>query len=122
VQSLIQSQGDKASYLVCDITDERQIRESVGSIIRQFEKIDILAKITRIYPFDLLNDMTTEFYRRLLSHSCRPSSYAEIWMWTYHPYIVLTVQEPEPGLAVYSSSKAAIIGLVRGTSIEAGPV
>lgn len=31
------------------------------------------------------------------------------------------VQEPEPGLAAYALSKAAIIGLVRGTSVEAGP-
>lgn len=31
-----------------------------------------------------------------------------------------TVQEPEPGLSVYAASEAAIVGLVRGASVEAG--
>lgn len=32
-----------------------------------------------------------------------------------------TVQEPEPGLVAYVAAKAAVIGLVRSTSVEAGP-
>ena len=32
-----------------------------------------------------------------------------------------TVQEPKVGLAVYAATKAAIVGLVRGTSVEVGP-
>ncbi|KAJ5504574.1 hypothetical protein N7463_007448 [Penicillium fimorum] len=130
VQSLIQSRGGKASYLVCDITDERQVHESVDSIIRQYQRIDVLANIAGIYLFDLLNNMMTESYRRMMSVNLDASFYLTRAVLPHmqrsgYGRIIhtssSTFQEPEPGLAVYAMSKAAIIGLVRGTSVEAGP-
>lgn len=129
-QTSLQSRGYKADYRVCDITDVRQVEETVTWVILHYQKIDILANIAGIYLFHLLTNMTTEIYRRMMSLNVdtpfyltrailphmQKSGYGRI---IHTPSC--TFQEPEPGLGVYAASKAAILGLVRGTSVEAGP-
>lgn len=129
-QSLIESRGGRSSYRVCDITDEQQIHDTIDWVICRFQKIDILANIAGIYLFNLINDTTTKTYRRMMSVNLDASFYLTRAVLPHmqrsgYGRIIhtssSTFQEPEPELAVYATSKAAIIGLVRGTSVEAGP-
>lgn len=47
--------------------------------------------------------------------------YAKVWVWPEHPHKLDDVPGPRTDLAAYITSKAAVIGLVRVTSIEARP-
>ncbi|KAJ5951569.1 uncharacterized protein N7479_009982 [Penicillium vulpinum] len=128
--SLIEARNGKSSYRICDITDEHSIQDAIDWVIRTFHKIDILANIAGIYPNSGICETTTELYRRTMSLNVdgsffltravlphmRTAGYGRI----IHTGST-TFQEPEQGQVAYVTSKAAIVGLVRATSIEAGP-
>ena len=130
VQSSIEARNGKASYRVCDITDECRVQDTVDWVIHTFHKIDILANIAGIYPASPICETTTEIYHRTMSVNVDGSFFLTRAILPHmqnsgYGRIIhtasTTFQEPEKGLTAYIMSKAAVIGLVRGTSIEAGP-
>lgn len=129
-KALIESEGGKVSYFVCDISNEEQVTKTIDSIVQRFQKIDILAHIAGIYLFNPLEKVIPDVYRRTIAVNVDSSFYLTCAVLPHmkkagYGRIIhttsSTVQEPEPGLAAYATSKAAILGLVRGTSTEAGP-
>ena len=127
--ALIEAAGGKAAYQVCDITNETSVQNAVDWVISTFHKIDILANIAGIYPSADITETSTEMYRRTMSLNVdgtffltraiiphmRKAGYGRI----IHTSAT-TTQEPEKGQVAYVTSKAAVVGLVRATSNEAG--
>ncbi|KAF3395708.1 putative oxidoreductase [Penicillium rolfsii] len=130
VQDLIVSQKGSASYCVCDISEDRAVQETIQRLVDQFHRIDILAHIAGIYPFSPLVETSNETYHRTISVNVDASFFLTRAILPHmrkqgYGRIIhtssSTFQEPEVGLSAYVASKAAIIGLVRAASIEAGP-
>lgn len=130
IQDLVVSRNGSASYIVCDISDDCAVQDTIRQLVDQFHQIDILAHIAGIYPFSPLVETSNETYHRTISVNVDASFFITRAVLPHmrnqgYGRIIhtssSTFQEPEVGLGVYVASKAAIIGLVRAASVEAGP-
>lgn len=54
VKDSITRSGGTAEYFVCDVTDEKQVKSNVGTIVKAFGTIDILVNNAGIYTTDEL--------------------------------------------------------------------
>ncbi|KUL87564.1 hypothetical protein ZTR_04581 [Talaromyces verruculosus] len=130
VKSAIEQHGGKALYKVCDISNERAVSEVIDWIAATCKKIDVLVNLAGIYPFHPLVNYPTEIYRRVMTVNVDASFYLTRAVLPHmqkagYGRIIhtssSTFQQPELGLSAHVASKAAIVGLTRATSVEAGP-
>ncbi|KAF9889862.1 Reductase [Aspergillus nanangensis] len=116
VELAIRQSGAKADARRCDISNE--------------EDIDILVNLAGVYEFKNLVDFPIDLYHRVIDINLHGSFYLtravlpHMQKAQYGRIIHTsssTYADPKPGLAPYIASKAAVIGLVRATAVEAGP-
>ncbi len=123
--------SDNAAYLglVCNLSDENQIKHSIAEAVRRFGGIDMLVLNAGIFPQSCkIESMSSNLWRDVMSvnldatmvvlRECLP--YLKL---AYHSgRIVLigskNVTAPGPGAAAYSCAKAAVNQLARVAALE----
>jgi NADP-dependent 3-hydroxy acid dehydrogenase YdfG len=60
VKEAIENLGGKAAYFICDIRDEKQIKQTVASIVKQYPTIDILINNAGIWTDEELETSQPE--------------------------------------------------------------
>jgi len=126
----IQKQGGKASFRVFDVSDEVQVNEMIGEVVRTFGQIDILVHLAGVYPLVPIIGHSTEEYRRVMGvnmDGCFFLTRAVLPYMNKRGYGRIintssgTLKLPHHGLSVYVAAKSAIVGFTRSTAVEAGP-
>ena len=114
--------------LICDVTDDKRIKEVVESIIRRFGGLDILVNNAGIFPDSLsIEDMNTKIWN--LSMDINLSSHQRL-LKVCIPYLKQgidstvifiaskNVSAPGPGASAYSVAKAGLTQLARIAAME----
>ena len=119
-------------YCVADVTSEEDTRAYVGKAMASFGKIDVLAANAGIEGIVApVNEYDTEAFRRLMDINV-----VGVFLGIKHvfPYmaeqgggsIVITSSVAgvwgSPGMSAYNTSKHAVIGLMRSTAKDGGPL
>jgi 3-oxoacyl-[acyl-carrier protein] reductase len=122
-------QGIRASALTADITDSEQVEASVSAVVRDHGKLDVVVNSAGIIGKSStpIVDYDLETYERVLRinlvGSFLVTKYALKPMLARGYGRILLIasiagKEGNPGMAGYSSSKAGVIGLVKGVGKE----
>ncbi len=115
--------------MVLDVTDESGIKSAVGEVLAKYSRIDALANSAGITGPTGVNveDLTTEDFERIL----KINLYGSIWLTQavlpsmkankYGRIVHLASiagKEGNPGMAPYNTSKAGLIGFIKGVAKE----
>lgn len=122
-------QGIRASAITADITDAVQVEQSVSAVVRDYGKLDVVVNSAGIIGKSStpIVDYDLETYERVLRinliGSFLVTKYALKPMLERNYGRILLIasiagKEGNPGMAGYSSSKAGVIGLVKGVGKE----
>ena len=126
----LRSCGVRALAVQADVSDSAQVRAMVERVEREMGEIEVLVNNAGISMFGLLTDMTDEDWKRMTDtnlgsvfYCCRAVLPAMIR--AHHGVIVnIASMWGEVGAsceAVYSASKAGVIGLTKALAKEVGP-
>lgn len=127
-QSLAGELGGLAVY--CDVTDPQSVRAAVDNVLEKFCQLDILVCNAGVAWRGLLQDMTPEDWREVMSadldgvfYCCRAALPGMI---SQKSGQIITVSSMwgEVGAsceAAYSAAKAGVIGLTKALAKEVGP-
>ncbi|MBR1559452.1 MAG: SDR family oxidoreductase [Clostridia bacterium] len=130
VKDAIEASGGKASAYVCDVTDETQVRATVGAILCDHGRIDILvnnAGMSREQPF---LEMTVETFDAIMTTNLRSvmlmlkavlPSMAERKSGNVVNIGSGAAIRGLPGSAAYSVSKAGVVALTQALGDELRP-
>ncbi|MCG3147562.1 MAG: 3-phenylpropionate-dihydrodiol/cinnamic acid-dihydrodiol dehydrogenase [Verrucomicrobiae bacterium] len=117
--------------IVCDLTNEAQIRQALAQAIRQYGGLDMLVLNAGIFPqSSSIAELTMEQWRKVMQVNL-DATFA--LMREAYPFLKLApnggrvvvigsknVPAPGPGAAAYSASKAAVNQLARVAALEWG--
>ncbi|MEI6085349.1 MAG: bifunctional aldolase/short-chain dehydrogenase [Verrucomicrobiota bacterium] len=118
--------------IVCDLTNESQVREALAQAVRKFGGLDMLVLNAGIFPkASSISAMTTDLWRKTMQVNLDATF---LLMRECHPFLKLApaggrvvvigsknVPAPGPGAGAYSASKAAVNQLARVAALEWGP-
>lgn len=126
----LRRQGHTAFPVRADVSDGKQCREMVDTVLEKFCQLDILVCNAGISRFGLLSDLTEDQWRNIFAvnvdgvfHCCK----AAIPHFVHRKagkIVTVASMWGEVGAsceAAYSASKAAVIGLTRALAKELGP-
>ena len=127
-QSLARELGGLAVY--CDVTDPQSVQAVVDNVLEKFCQLDILVCNAGVAWRGLLQDMTPEDWREVMSadldgvfYCCRAALPPMISQKSGQ-IITISSMWGEVGAsceAAYSAAKAGVIGLTRALAKEVGP-
>ncbi len=117
--------------LVCDVTDEEQVRRAIAAGVEAFGGVDMLVLNAGIFPASQeIAGLETAAWQRVMRINLDANL---ILMRECHPLLALApgggrvvvvgsknVPAPGPGVAAYSASKAALNQLARVAALEWG--
>ena len=121
--------GSEVSSLPLDITDETQVREGLARVVEEHGKLDILFNSAGIpgATGTKITDYDTAIYEKVVRvnqlGSFLVTKYALMHMHEQNYGRILLMasiagKDGNPGMAGYTSTKAAVIGLVKGVGKE----
>lgn len=128
-QSEVEAEGVKAISLVCNVAVEADWLKARDAVSQAFGRADILVNNAGIYPFAVLEDLTPEIYRRVLSVNLEgpflgARAFVPLMQKTGWGRIVNISSDSIGtnlcGLSHYMASKRGVIGLTRGLANELG--
>jgi NAD(P)-dependent dehydrogenase (short-subunit alcohol dehydrogenase family) len=122
------STGRRVVALVCDVADERQVREATATTIGSLGKIDALFANAGIGGFARFTDMTLDEWRRVMSVNL-DGAFLTLREAAHHMVergeggALVAVSSTSaihgaPGMEHYAGSKAALIAVMRGLAVE----
>jgi rhamnose utilization protein RhaD (predicted bifunctional aldolase and dehydrogenase)/NAD(P)-dependent dehydrogenase (short-subunit alcohol dehydrogenase family) len=120
-----------ANGIVCDLTNEAQVRDALAQTIRRYGGLDMLVLNAGIFPASSpIAELPTETWRKVMQVNLDA---AFALLREAHPFLQLApnggrvvvigsknVSAPGPGAAAYSASKAAVNQLARVAALEWG--
>jgi 2-dehydro-3-deoxy-L-rhamnonate dehydrogenase (NAD+) len=117
------------SSLALDITDEEDVKAGLESVVRQHGQLDVVFNSAGIVGQTATNitDYDTQVYKQIFKvnqlgsflmvkhalHHMRPRNYGRILLMAS-----IAGKDGNPGMAGYTSTKAAVIGLAKGVGKE----
>ncbi|MCO5275480.1 MAG: SDR family oxidoreductase [Flavobacteriales bacterium] len=120
--------GRQAHFLHADITDERRVGETFGTVMDRFGRVDTLVNNAGIAKDNVIWKMPTEDFDSVVDINLKGT-----WLMCKHAAIVMRQQQHgrivnlasrawlgNPGQTNYSASKAGVIGLTRALALELG--
>jgi NAD(P)-dependent dehydrogenase (short-subunit alcohol dehydrogenase family) len=128
--SLVAEGCPTPSYLHCDLTDIAALRAAVARIVKAYGTIDVLVNNAANDQRHKTEDVTPEFWEQCMAINLRPQFFM---MQAVIPAMLaagrgsiinissISWMVPSTGLPVYTTSKAAIVGLTRTMAHELGP-
>ena len=132
INPIVQKQCQQKGILgmVCDLSQEGALRESVQMVIRQFGGLDILISNAGIFPkSQTIENMDADLWNRSLevnlsNHLRMIQICLPFLKWGIDPCIVIiaskNVVAPGPGASAYSVAKAGLTQLARIAALEHG--
>lgn len=123
--------GDDCLFIACDVSQTEPVHNAVGQAIVAFGEIDVLVNNAGINPYGTVTETTDELWDRVMtinlkSHficarECIPS------MQRNGRGVVIDVASVQAFLsqnnvAAYTTSKSALLGLVRSIAVDYSPV
>ncbi len=120
------------SELRCDVTESKQLQQSIEATVEKFGGLDILVCNAGVFPpSENLEDMKSETWARsmavnLTSHQQLIRAAIPYLKLGIDPCVIIiasrNVTAPGPGAAAYSVAKAGLTQLGRVAALELGPV
>ena len=124
------SDDEKILGIECDMTDEKAVRESVESVVREFGGLDLVVSNAGIFPSsENITEISSESWSRsldinLTSHQFLLKATVPYLKNGYEPSVIFVasknVAAPGPGAASYSVAKAGLTQLARVAALELG--
>lgn len=128
--SLVAEGCPAPSYVHCDLTDIASLRAAVARIVKAYGTIDVLVNNAANDQRHKTEDVTPEFWEQCMAINLRPQFFM---MQAVIPAMLaagrgsiinissISWMVPSTGLPVYTTAKAAIVGLTRTMAHELGP-
>ncbi len=122
----IEKSGGRALGLVCDVTDEAQVKAVIEAALKAFGRIDILVNNAAFFNKKGVLDMTYEEFRKqsgvILGGAFLFTKYAAQAMLGKGGTIINIVStaghQGEPGNIAYSTSKCGLLNFTRSAAME----
>ena len=118
--------------LVCDLTNEADVKECLAGTVRHFGGLDILVSNAGIFPVsEKIADMQPEVWERslsvnLTSHQRLLKNCVPFLSHGIDPAVIIVgsknVPAPGPGVSAYSVAKAGLTQLARVAALEFAPL
>lgn len=128
VAAAIRQGGGQASHVVCDVTQEVDLRRAVFTAVERHGRLDILAHNAGIYPIAPIEAMSERLWDEVVNTNLKGTFFAakagfEVMKPQGFGRIIITSSITGPrtgiaGLAHYAASKAGINGFVKVAAIE----
>lgn len=120
--------GPQAHFFHADITDERMVGETFGTVMDRFGRVDTLVNNAGIAKDNVIWKMPTADFDSVVDINLKGT-----WLMCKHAAIAMRQQKHgrivnlasrawlgNPGQTNYSASKAGVIGLTRALALELG--
>ncbi len=122
----IAARGGEATPWSCDVSDERQVSETIAACLDRYERLDVLCNVAGILRFDHFHEVRTEDWNRVLAVNltgtflmCRAAL----------PHLLKTkgnivnvastaALAAQPWAAAYAASKGGILALTHTLAID----
>jgi 3-oxoacyl-[acyl-carrier protein] reductase len=125
----IERAGRRALAIAADSADPAAVRAGVEQTVAVLGRLDILVNNAGIYIDRPLQDLTVDDFDRMIAVNTRAAfvaSQAAAQHMAGHGRIIsigsnLAERVPEPGLSLYSLTKAALVGMTKGLARDLGP-
>ncbi|HXJ35764.1 MAG TPA: SDR family NAD(P)-dependent oxidoreductase [Candidatus Eisenbacteria bacterium] len=122
----IAARGGEATAQACDVSDERQVAETIAACVDRYGRLDVLCNVAGILRFDHFHDLRTEDWNRVLAVNltgtflvCRAAL----------PHLLKTkgnivnvastaALAAQPWAAAYAASKGGILALTHTLAID----
>ena len=125
----LDSHGVDAVALPADHADPQSAEAVVAATLARFGRLDILVNNAGVFPYGPIEDMAdADIERTLALHAAAPyrTIRAAVPALGEGGRIVsigssLAVATPSPGVSLYATSKAALLGLTKSLARELGP-
>jgi 2-dehydro-3-deoxy-D-gluconate 5-dehydrogenase len=123
------SGGFKASFLLCDVANEEEVKNTVASAASAMDGLDILVNNAGIYPFRPFLEMSSEDFEKVLSVNLKGLFYfsreAGRRMAEQESGVIINLASidslhPSSGLAAYDASKGGVQMLTKNMALELG--
>jgi NAD(P)-dependent dehydrogenase (short-subunit alcohol dehydrogenase family) len=122
----IKKSGGRALGLVCDVTDEAQVKATIEAALKEFGRIDILVNNAAFFNKKGVLDMSYEEFRKqsgvILGGAFLFTKYAAQAMLGKGGTIINIVStaghQGEPGNIAYSTSKCGLLNFTRSAAME----
>ncbi|MGW1786584.1 SDR family NAD(P)-dependent oxidoreductase [Streptomyces sp. NPDC002143] len=123
------AEGHEVAAHAADLRQETEVASLVAAAIEQYGQIDVLVNMASIYSFIPFEQQTLEYWHEVMAANvdstflCAREVLPHMRSRNYGRIVNIasgTLQNPEPGLSAYVTSKGAIVGLTRQLSREAG--
>jgi len=126
----IEAMGRRAKAYAVDSADPVAVRDSIGQVVADFDRLDILVNNARIHIVKPLGDFTLEDFERIIAVNVRAVFVATQ---ASAPHLrdggriitigsVNTDHAPAPNTGLYAMSKSALVGLTKGLARDLGPL
>jgi len=130
--ALVRAAGAEALFVAADVTVERDVARLVGTVLERFGRLDVAFNNAGFQePRALLAEQDPMFYDTVFNTNVRAVFHCmqhEIRAMLVHGKgtiinnaSVSGMRNPNPGLALYSASKAAVVSLTRSAALEYAP-
>lgn len=127
----LKAAGYKAEAFICDVADEKQVKETVEKIVAQFGSIDFAFNNAGIQaPPQEIADVSNEIYNRVMDVNLKG-------IWNFMKYELQQMRKQGngsivnnsslgglvglPERAVYHASKHGILGMTKSAALEYAP-
>lgn len=125
----IQAGGRRALAITADSADPLAVVAAVERTVAQFGRIDIVVNNAGVFAYGPFEQETAENYERVMAIHVRAPFVAAQAASTHLPRggRIITIgsclgeRVGAPGMALYSLSKAAVVGLSKGLAQDLGP-
>jgi NAD(P)-dependent dehydrogenase (short-subunit alcohol dehydrogenase family) len=124
----IRSSGHNAVSFKVDITETKQVNQTVQEILKKYAKIDVLVNNAGVYPFVPFLEMSDELRDKVFNinikgtWNCTQAVLPSMINQKYGKIVnISSVTGPlvsDPGATAYSATKGAISGFTRALALE----
>lgn len=122
---LKQSTGGKVRFLVCDVTDEKSVEETVAEITEK--KVDVLINSAGIYFEERLENMSVSSYNQIFDTNVKGTILLTKFVKSLMYNGSITNIASDAGISgnygcpIYCASKGAIVALTKALALDFAP-
>jgi meso-butanediol dehydrogenase/(S,S)-butanediol dehydrogenase/diacetyl reductase len=127
-QKIQATNGSRALGLKCDVSDEKNVIETVEKVIADFGRLDVVVNNAGVMIFKAIEQMTTEDFLKVLSVDLLGAFYfiKQAFLQMKSGGAIINISsihaiETEPLVTAYAASKAALVSLTRSAALEGKP-
>jgi 2-deoxy-D-gluconate 3-dehydrogenase len=124
--------SEAVAFIRCDVADSSDVTSLIDAAVKKFGGIDILVNNAGIFPNNLVMNMTTEDFERVIDVNLKgvfftTKAVAQVMIDQGKPGKIINVTSIDalhpstPGLAHYDASKHGVWGFTKNVALELAP-